>query len=258
MRPVTIPANLQSAFAWCYELVKSVLSVVIPAHNEERFIGRCIESVLASAQHAGVDVELVVALNRCTDRTREIAEASGALCVIEDRKCIAAVRNAGVRASAAESIVTIDADSWMSTNTIAQVLRCLDDRRYIGGGTMMYPERWSIGIVFSALAIAPYVVTHGVSAGMFWLRRDVFETLGGFDERFITVEDLDFALRLKALGKTRGLRYGTVWRGGITTSCRKFDQFGDWYLFWNPRLVRHLFTGKDQAAADLFYYNVRR
>ena len=51
------------------------LTVLVPAHNEEALIGRCIRSVLASAS-SGVDV-LVVAHN-CTDATAVRAEAAGA------------------------------------------------------------------------------------------------------------------------------------------------------------------------------------
>jgi hypothetical protein len=72
------------------------------------------------------------------------------------------------------------------------------------------------------------------------------------------VEDIDFARRMKAHGRERGQQYGTVWRGGIKTSCRKFDKFGDWYLVRNPDLVRRIFTGNDRAAADFYYYDVDR
>jgi len=47
--------------------MKPELSVAVPAHNEEKFIARCIGSVAASARHAGRTVEVVVALNRCSD-----------------------------------------------------------------------------------------------------------------------------------------------------------------------------------------------
>jgi glycosyltransferase involved in cell wall biosynthesis len=86
------------------------LSVAIPAHNEERYIARCIDSVRTSAALAGQPVEVVVALNRCTDRTREIAQSLGARCVVNDTKCIAAVRNCAVRATSAPAIATLDAD----------------------------------------------------------------------------------------------------------------------------------------------------
>ena len=67
--------------------------LISPCRNEAQYIGACIQSVIESARIAGVPVEVVVALNRCTDRTREVAESLGARCVVEDAKCIAAVRN---------------------------------------------------------------------------------------------------------------------------------------------------------------------
>lgn len=235
-----------------------VLSIAIPAHNEERFIGRCIDSIWQSAERAGQAVEVHVALNRCTDRTQAIAESLGATCVVEDTKCIAAVRNAAVRAGRAPAMATIDADSWMSAHTVSAVMRHVHDPRWVGGGAWITPERWSLGIFATGLAIAPHMMKHRVSAGLFWCLRDTFEALGGFDERLISVEDLDFALRLKALGLTRQQRYGTLWRHGIVTSCRKFDTFGDWYLVRNPDLVRRIFTGQDRGAADHYYYDVKR
>jgi glycosyltransferase involved in cell wall biosynthesis len=234
------------------------LCVAIPAHNEEAFLGDCIRSIHRSAAAAAVEVEVVVALNRCTDRTREVAEALGARCVVEDRKCIAAVRNAAVRATSGPFVVTLDADSRMLPGTVAALLQRRDDPGFIGGGSFIRPERLSVGIFFSVVSILPYVLGRGVSAGMFWFQREAFDSVGGFDERLVSVEDIDFGKRLKQLGRQRGLRYGTIWRAGIVTSCRKFDRYGDWYLFRHPRLVRALFSGTDRAAADAFYYDAER
>jgi glycosyltransferase involved in cell wall biosynthesis len=234
------------------------LSVAIPAHNEARYIGRAIESVLASAQRSGHAVEVVVALNRCTDATQSIAESLGARCVVEDRKCIASVRNAAVRGGTAPVVATLDADSWVQRGTVAALMRKVHDKRWVGGGAWISPERWSAGIVATGFVVAPHVMHHQVSAGLFWCQREVFDTLGGFDENLVSVEDLDFALRMKALGRQRGQRYGTLWRHGIITSCRKFDTFGDWYLVRNPSLVKRIFTGQDRAAADLYYYDMDR
>ena len=235
-----------------------ILSVAIPAHNEERYIGRCIESILESSRQAAIPVEVVIALNRCSDSTRSIAESLGASCVVEDRRCIAAVRNTAVRASSASAIATLDADSWMASGTVLTVLDHLDDQRYIVGGTIIWPERFSLGIFFSLLTVAPYVIKRGVSAGMFWFSRETFNAVGGFNEDLLSAEDIDFGQRLKAFGQTEGRKYGTIRRNGITTSCRKFDQFGDWYLFRNPRLVKEIFTGKNKQATDHFYYDAER
>jgi glycosyltransferase involved in cell wall biosynthesis len=232
--------------------------VAIPAHNEEKYIERCIESVLVSAMHAQQAVEVVVALNRCSDTTQYRAEALGARCVVEDRKCIAAVRNAAVRAGTAPAVATLDADSWMSRLTVTEVLRHIHDPQYIGGGSFIRFERMSPGIFFSILSVLPHMLTRPVSAGMFWFKREAFDAVGGFDEGLISAEDVDFAMRLRSVGKLMGQRYGTIYRHGITTSCRKFDKFGDWYLFKNPRLVRDIFRGTEREAADRFYYDVDR
>ena len=146
----------------------------------------------------------------------------------------------------------------MASRTVPTVLDHLKDQRYIGGGTIIWPERFSLGIFFSLLTVAPYVIKRGVSAGMFWFSRETFDAVGGFNEVLLSAEDIDFGQRLKAFGHTKGRMYGTIRRNGITTSCRKFDQFGDWYLFRNPRLVKEIFTGKNKRATDHFYYDAER
>ena len=108
--------------------------------------------------------------------------------------------------------------------------------------------------------IHDYLVTHVpalfIQSCLFLI--DFLKRIGGFDERLVSIEDLDFAKRLKALGQQRGQRFGTLWRQGIYTSCRKFDTHGDWHLVRNRRLVRRIFTGTDREAADGYYYDVDR
>lgn len=234
------------------------IAVAIPAHNEEAFVGACIRSLLDSAKQAATSIEIVFALNRCTDRTQEIAQQLGARCVVEDKKCIAAVRNAAVRATGAPYVVTVDTDSRVKQGTISSIVRHLGSGRFIGGGSAITPERVSLGIVCSLALVVPHVLRAGVSAGAFWFERTTFNALAGFDESLLSGEDLDFGIRLKRYGKSRGLRFGTLWRDGITTSCRKLDKFGDWYLFRNPQLISTLIKGKSRSAADGFYYDIER
>lgn len=233
-------------------------SIMIPARNEEGFIARCLESIQVAAEPFAHETEMVVVLNRCTDRTEEIARSYGAKIVRNESKNLSMIRNAGVRSACGDIIVTIDADSWMSPNMLVEIDRLLSSGKYIGGGVLMYPERLSLGIAFTILLILPVLIRHGVSGGLFWCFRSDFEAIHGFDESLVSVEDIDFARRLKLHGKTRGKRFKTITKAHIETSCRKFDTFGDWYFAKNPHLAWKLLRGRDVKAANGFFYDVPR
>jgi glycosyltransferase involved in cell wall biosynthesis len=233
-------------------------SILIPARNEEERLPKCLDSVRAAAIPFPDQVEIVVALNRCTDRSEEIALQYGVKVVHEERKNLAAIRNKAARAAAGDIIVTIDADSRMTANMLTEIDRLLQTQRYIGGGSMVLPERWSLGILATGVMLSGVMLKHRVSGGLFWCFRRDFEAIGGFNEEWVSVEDLDFAKRLKAHGKTQGKRFKTILKAHIVTSCRKFDTFGDWYLVKNPGLVRRILSGSCQQDADHFYYDVKR
>ncbi len=239
-------------------------SVIIPAHNEEKYIGKCLQAVKSAAKYVGdAKTEIIVVANRCTDKTVAIAKHYGAKVVINEEKCIAAIRNAGVREAKGEIIVTIDADSLMTKYSLCEIKFLLDSGNYVGGGTNPKFDRMSVGIAFSSAYVAmnliPIMMKNGgyLSGAMFWLYKRDFDVIGGFDETLVSLEDMDFAVRLKKLGDKRGQKYGTLKRSYILTSSRKFDEFGDWYLIKNRSLTKRIFSGKDREAADEFYYDVR-
>ena len=237
--------------------MKPRISLVVPAHNESAFLPACLEAARAAAERIDAGVEIIVVLNRCTDDTEAIALRHGCRIVREDAKNLSCIRNAGIAAAEGEIIVTCDADSRMHPDSFKEILRRLDSGKVVAGGALVLPERWSAGIVASALSIVPYLAFTGVSYGLFWFWKRDFDEIGGFDIRFVSVEDVDFARRLKAHGRKSGRSWGTLVRAPLVTSCRKFDQFGDWYLFRNPAFVRKVFRGDDRKAADRFWYDVR-
>jgi glycosyltransferase involved in cell wall biosynthesis len=233
-------------------------SIVIPAHNEEAFIGACLDSVVRAAKEYENQYEVIVAINRCSDRTEEIVRSYGALIVYEHSRNMARIRNAAARRASGDILITIDADSRMSPNALEQIDRFLSRGTYIGGGVAIVPERVSIGILVSLAMLAPYVLYHRVSGGLFWCIRRDFEDIGGFDERLVSGEDVDFSKRLRAYGKTVGKKSTMLWRAHIVTSCRKFDKFGDWYVVRHPRTAWKILHGRSEDAANMFYYDVER
>ena len=148
-------------------------------------------------------------------------------------------------------------------SSLSGIKECLESGKYIGGGSPMRFDRMSVGILCSAAAVAinliPVMIKNkaALSGGMFWFYKQTFIDVGGFDETLISLEDMDFASRLNALGKSCNKKFGSLKHSYIITSSRKFDEFGDFYLIKNMKMTKRIFTGRDREAADKFYYDVR-
>lgn len=233
------------------------ISVIIPAHNEEEFLPGGLEAVRFAAEICPCEVETIVVLNRCTDQTEEIARDAGAIIAREDAKNLAKIRNAGFDATTGEIIVTVDADSRLHPHFLRVVVDKLDTGRFVGGGAILMPDRWSLGIIASGLMLLPYLAKHRLSYGAFWTTRDAFEAIGGFNPDFVTIEDVDFARRLHEYGLKKNQKWGTVWSAPLTTSCRKFDQYGDWHLVRDRIFLKRAFAGTDREIADEYWYDQR-
>ena len=234
-------------------------SIVIPAHNEERFIGGCLDSVERAAERVEHGVEVIVVANRCNDGTASVAHARGASVVPDENRSLAKTRNAGARHATGDILVTIDADSRMTENMLVEIARALESGRYIGGGVSIRPDRWSAGIAASYLFLRSALLLSGLCGGLFWCCRRDFEAIGGFNEALLVAEDLDFAKRLRTHGRTQGKRLTTLRKAHIVTSCRKFDVFGDWHLFrlllFHGRELRQALSGEDRTFADRHFYD---
>lgn len=82
-------------------------SVIVPARNEERFIGPCLESIQVAAAAYPDQFEVIVVLNRCSDRTEEIAHRLGARTIREDARNLAKIRNAGARSAVGQFLLPL-------------------------------------------------------------------------------------------------------------------------------------------------------
>ena len=206
------------------------ISVIIPAHNEEKYIGRCIESIRAADSRYSGKTELVVVCNRCSYRTAEIAESLGAVVVFNDERCIARVRNAGIAAARGRIIVTIDADNRMTDGTLREINALLDSGKVIGGGAPIRFERYSLPLRLNDLLCRVSFRLTGLYCGIIWAEKATFDAIGGFvDKR--AMEDAATARLLKAYGRRWGRKYTTLRENHLINSTRKYDDLGDWLYF---------------------------
>ncbi|WP_191728856.1 glycosyltransferase [Luteimonas colneyensis] len=184
-------------------------SVVIPTWNRRHLIARAIDSVLA--QTRPVD-EVIVIDDGSTDGTGAwLADRYGerVLCVRQDNAGVSAARNRGLALARGRYIALLDSDDeWLPEKTARQVafleshpdigmVLCDVERMNPDGSRIdVFDRRRQIPRDGPALrwvlrepALAPLSVL---------MRREVYETVGGFDEGLRTAEDLDFHLRVAA------------------------------------------------------------
>lgn len=240
-----------------------VFTVVVPAHNEEKYVVRCINSIKRAADHFGRPVEIIVVCNRCTDKTMELAQANGARTLTNEQRCIAAVRNTGIKAARGRYILTIDCDNRMTKGTIKEAYRLLKSGKYIGGGASIRFERYSLPLYLNDYMCRGAFALTGLYCGMFWASKQTFEAVGGFADKR-AMEDVQTARNLKAYGKKLGKKYGCLKRNYLINSTRKWDDMGDWLyirlLFENAGSIIKAALGNsreyDKLVDKLFYdYN---
>ena len=196
-------------------------SVVVSALDEQADLARSLRAITRAAQAIRTQAEVVVVVGDCDAAHARFAASTGASVIEVGRPNLAVARNAGAEATSGQILVTIDADRVMSPVTFAEIERLLATGCYVGGGAVQRPERHSLSIDVAMVVTRLTTYLNGLGGGMYWCRREDFDAIGGFDERVDTVDDFDFARRLRAHGLRTGRRFVNLRQAPVTTSCRQ-------------------------------------
>ena len=172
------------------------LAFVIPAYNEQALIGKCVESVLAEIKRSGrTGIDVVVVNNNSTDRTAEVAGAyAGVRVVDEKQKGLVSARDGGFRATTAELVANIDADTIVPPGWLDVVFEEFekDPGLVCLSGPYVYYDlsgwnRFLISMFYGLTKLIywlnRYVLRVGsvVQGGNFVFRRDAWIKAGGFN-----------------------------------------------------------------------------
>ena len=141
--------------------------------------------------------------NDSSDETAAIAQQRGCRVASVTERCIAVVRNTGAAVAQADILAFVDADARLHPETFNFIDSVMQSGDFVGGGTGVTMERWSLGIRLSWLLIVPLVRAMGLDGGVWFCRRFDFEQLGGFNTSFRAGEDVLFLFMLKGLGRRR-------------------------------------------------------
>lgn len=193
-----------------------MISVIVPAHNEEQLIGTTLSALAASLQGLSEPAEVIVVDDASTDRTQEIVKAAGVRMLSVNLRHIAAVRNAGAVGSRGERLLFVDADTVVTPNVVRAAVRAMHEGCVGGGATVMWEGKLPPWARLSASVTRWTMRVGNFAAGCFvFATREAFEAVGGFDTRLYVTEELALSRALKRIGRF------VVLREHVVTSGRK-------------------------------------
>ncbi len=174
-----------------------MISVIIPALNEEDNIRRCIEGVL----NEGCDCEIIVADGGSTDKTAEAAKRYPGVSFIQSRRGRGIQMNMAASAASGDILLFLHADTMLERGWAAAILSVLEDTS-ISGGAFTFSIRsqlWKYRIVeaWVKLRCRLCVLPYGDQA--IFVRKSAFDLIGGY-KSIPLMEDVDFIGRLKKFG----------------------------------------------------------
>lgn len=200
--------------------VTPAVSIVIVTYNGRPYLANCLASLLAQAGHDG---EVVVVDNQSTDGGPQfVRERFPAVRLIEnqDNRGFAAACNQGANLAAGRILVFLNQDTVVFPGWLAELLAPLVLHEDVGLTTsrlrlMSDPDRLHLcgqdvhftGLVFGrgfgqpAASQQQPIDVDAVSGASFAIRRELWERLGGFEERlFMYYEETDLSWRVRWAG----------------------------------------------------------
>ncbi len=254
---------------------RPLISVLVPAHNEEKVIERCLRSIVASSSYR--KFEIIVIDDASKDNTKKVvkefiaAHPKRSIKLVVNKKNLGrggAINKGFRRHAKGELIMALDADSTIDKHTlknIASQFALNPDVSALAANVRIMPHPSIIGLMqqfeylsafrskkFNTLSFSEYII--GGSGAVY--KREVFELLGGFNEAMWT-EDIALSLSIAKLGnKQFRLYYASnviVYTEPVPSYKSLFRQRYRWKLGSLQALFAHkqLFFATDRKYTKL-------
>ncbi len=230
------------------------VSVIIPAFNEEKYLGRALQSVERQTfDHS--DLEVIVVDNASTDRTSEVFHsffqnsAISHILLEEPILSPGRARNTGAKRALGEVLLFFDADSKLSPRTVQRVYD-----RY-KGGLLMGIVRINADSSDRAASLFFGLIHFGkklfhMACHLGYCERNLFFEVGGFDPVMAHAEDLEFFTKVKRTLRKKGKNWCMIEDAPIYTSTRRMSRY--------PFKLGYLITLLEWAFCGLLNFNRSR
>jgi glycosyltransferase involved in cell wall biosynthesis len=176
-------------------------SVLIPAHDAERLIATTLNSMLAQKV---LPDEIIVIDDGSTDRTAAIAQKRSPLVRVIRRRHsgLAASRKAALEASRGMLVAHLEADDVWPADSLSMRVAALQSDPEADGviGCLVEFASQEVGAGVDPTGLPDLDPRPGHLAGTSLLRRSCFDRVGGFDDSYPMVSDMEWVARAMDFG----------------------------------------------------------
>lgn len=256
------------------------VSVIIPVYNAEKYLGKCLQSVLSQSHR---DLEVIIINDGSTDASGDLIrsfEDDRILLIEKENGGVSAARNDGLKAATGDRVVFVDADDYPEPDYVLRMSEAMDRRGcdlvvcgysyrdqkdQVTGG---FPNRTEAlhlkddGYLSTEEVIAG-IMLHESIASCLWNKMFKAELLKGmrFEEPLAIGEDLLFLTEYVRkcgsvyLVKDRLYNYFINPSGAMKNITERTEFDSRWLSEWEAILkAEALFPSAGRMVSDVFEY----
>jgi len=174
-----------------------LVSVIIPTYNSERTIEKCLESIKKQTYK---NIEIIIVDKGSKDKTVEIAKKYTDKVFVINAKERTEQKNFGLKVANGKYVLFIDSDMYLETNVIRECVEICENDVKVGGVCIPVKD---IGKSFWVNVIAferELYKGSGIMEAARFLRKDLVEKVGGFEEDIIFLEEFTVPQKIEKLG----------------------------------------------------------
>lgn len=208
----------------------TLLSIVIPCHNEERYIGELLDSLEQQSMDR-CSFEVIVVNNASRDGTEAVVRAHQSRSQMtikllnEPVAGVSRARNTGALHAKSEWISFLDADNLVPHDFVARAMALLCSGG-VGASTIATLSSDDKKIHRAIFGVLEWVKSRGFRPfGKSMVRRDLFFLCGGFNTDIQLGENVDFLCRMKKVCVDSKLDFAHF-KHPIRCSPRRFEKHG--------------------------------
>lgn len=233
----------------------STVAIVIPCRNEEKYIARCLNSILAQDYSGRIDV--YVCDGKSDDYTREIIKEyaqqhSTVHLLINEKQSTPFALNLGIKTSTSDVVIILGAHSELYPDYVSNCVKAFGNGNNIGctGGIIENVYENEVAEVIGKAMSSSFGVGNAhfrtgnnegfvdtVAFGAY--KKEVFEKIGYFDEELIRNQDDEFNYRLLKSGFTiyldKKIRSKYYVRAAYDKLFHQYMQYGYWKVYVNKK-----------------------